>query len=217
MTQTRRQRSPRGSGEQLREALLAKAAELLDTSYDVDSLSIRTLTSATGVSPTALYLHFADLNELIRAVKQRCFTELGDRLRAAIAAHPDDPRQRLRAACHAYLAYARRHPGHYAMMFHTTAPVGRTVSAPPDEVRTAGIDTFRLLVHAIAEALGCSEHDAFEAAAALWTSLHGRAHLTATLPWFGLPDEDRYVTLLVDQLVALHEERDQTSRTSPRK
>ena len=78
----RRARSPRGSGEDLREALVAATAGLLET-QDLNSLSVRTVTSATGVSPTALYLHFADLAELLRAVKARFFGELRDSLLAA--------------------------------------------------------------------------------------------------------------------------------------
>src|SRR5689334_20754555 len=79
---TSRPRSRRGSGEELREALIVATSALLDT-HQLDDLTVRTVTAATGVSPTALYLHFSDLDALVHEVKKRFFATLGDRLRAA--------------------------------------------------------------------------------------------------------------------------------------
>jgi AcrR family transcriptional regulator len=56
---------------------LVAVSELLDTESDVEGLSVRMVTRRAGVSPTALYLHFADLDELVRAVKAECFGALG--------------------------------------------------------------------------------------------------------------------------------------------
>jgi AcrR family transcriptional regulator len=230
MTTTSRPRSRRGSGEQLREAMLTAAADLLDTSCDVESLSVRTVTAATGVSPTALYLHFEDKAALVHAVKQRCIAALGAALRAAIeaagspaphtsaevaaaaapaalpeAASPEagqaegGTRARLRAISHAYLGYAAAHPGHYAMLFHITPSADGATNEPPEDIQRTSAELFGLLVGVIAEQL--DEAKAFEAASGLWISLHGRAHISRAMPWFGLPDQDRYVDLLVDQIL----------------
>ncbi|GII85345.1 TetR family transcriptional regulator [Sphaerisporangium siamense] len=201
MTAGSRPRSKRGSGEELREALLATTAALLDAGQDVESLSVRTVTSATGVSPTALYLHFADLTELVRTLKVRIMRELSARLRAAAEPHPGDVRARLRAMARAYLRFAEEHPGHYAAVFHVGPP--RTGAAPPDEVIRAGFEAFQPLQDAVAEALRersgreTTPEQAFEVTCGLWFGLHGRAHLGAAMPWLTLPAEDAYVDRLV--------------------
>ncbi|WP_427895642.1 TetR/AcrR family transcriptional regulator [Kribbella sp. GL6] len=188
----RRARSPRGSGEDLREALVTATAELLET-QDLNSLSVRTVTSATGVSPTALYLHFTDLAELLRAVKARFFGELRDSL---LAAGGD-----VRALAKAYLRYAREHDGRYAVMFHahrrTDAP-----ATPAAELVEVGWAAFEPLIAAVRAVLpDASDDEVRETSLELWIALHGRAQLSVSMPWFELPDEDRYVDRLVRQIV----------------
>ncbi|HZX06265.1 TetR/AcrR family transcriptional regulator [Kribbella sp.] len=192
----RRARSPRGSGDDLRDALVTTTAELLET-QDVDSLSVRTVTAATGVSPTALYLHFSDLPELLRAVKARFFGELRDRLTAV----PGDGRDRVRALALAYLAYARQHVGRYAVMFHahrrTDAP-----SRPDAELVELGWTAFEPLIDAVGAVLRDASPDEIrETSIELWLALHGRAQLSVAMPWFELPNEERYVDRLVRQVL----------------
>jgi len=40
-----------------------------------------------------------------------------------------------------------------------------------------------------------------ESSLELWLALHGRAQLSVAMPWFELPDEDRYVDRLVRQVL----------------
>jgi AcrR family transcriptional regulator len=196
----RRERSPRGSGEDLREALVAATAGLLET-HDLNDLSVRTVTSATGVSPTALYLHFTDLPELLRAVKTQFFTELRDRLVAASAAYDGDPRGRVRELALAYLAFADEQVGRYAVMFHadrrSDAP-----SDPPAELVQTGWSAFEPLIVAVGAVLSdAPEAEVRETAVEIWLALHGRAQLSAAMPWFALPDEATYVDRLVEHVL----------------
>jgi AcrR family transcriptional regulator len=196
-----RERNKRGEGERLREALLDAAGELLDDSPDLEQLSVRAVTARAGVSPTALYLHFADKDDLARAVKKRCFAALSAVLREAEALHEGDPGAQAHAMGLAYLRYAREHPGHYAMLFHS-GKTGRQRPRPaPADVRAAGMETFQLLVDAVAR-WRPDDPDVYESACMLWLALHGRAAIQQTMPWFPLPDEERYVTRLGDQLAA---------------
>jgi AcrR family transcriptional regulator len=201
MAPTTRSRSKRGEGEQLRTALLDAATDLLDESEDVEQLSIRAVTARAGVSPMALYLHFADKEELTRAVKLRSFTALGAVLAEARAAHAGDPYAQLRAMSLAYLEFTRTHPGQYALMFHT-----RTARADPPPAagpgRAVAMEVFDLLVETVADYTGTAGDAAFELATQLWMTLHGRAVLQPALPWFPFAEEERYVTTLVDRLAA---------------
>jgi len=193
-----RVRNQRGEGDRLRAALLEAAGDLLAEAQDIDELSVRAVTARAGVSPTALYLHFADKEELVVAVKTSCFEALGEVLRRAEAAYEGDPQAQLRAMGRAYLRFAREQPGRYAILFHTQ----HTPAQPRRKRRkpVVGLDVFELVVAAVARCRG-DDADAFEIAVALWMALHGRALAVGALPGFPFPDEERFVDLLVERLV----------------
>lgn len=201
MTVPQRLRSKRGEGEQLRTALLTAAGELLDETCDVKGLSVRTVTRRAGVSHTALYLHFSDMEELVRALKADCFAALGAALASAQADAGGDPDAALRRMAHAYLDYAHAHPGHYALIFHHT----KTVSSEQhshQEVMAAGLAVLHLMTAATARKLGRDEPDqtVVDQTFAIWLGLHGRVGVARTMPDLALPDEDRYVALLISRL-----------------
>src|ERR1700690_59021 len=97
-----RTRNPRGQGERLRAVLLDAARELLLELGDQDKLSVRAVTARAGVSPNALYLHFAGKDELLGAVMIAGYTELRAFLRGAVP-QDADPVEQLRALGRAYL------------------------------------------------------------------------------------------------------------------
>lgn len=167
---------------------MTATAKLLET-HDLNELSVRTVTSATGVSPTALYLHFEDLQGLLRAVKALFFAELRDTL---LEAKGD-----VRALALAYLGYAREHPGRYAVMFHAHRRTD-TPSTPAPELVELGWAAFQPLIDAVG---AVRTDDVQETSLELWLALHGRAQLVVAMPWFDLPDEVRYVDRLVRHLV----------------
>lgn len=202
MNSRRRIRNKRGEGEQLREDLLTAASELLDISGDAEGLSVRAVTGRAGVSHTALYLHFDDVEQLARAVKIRCFRALGEALALAGDAADSDPLERLRAMARAYLRYSREHPGHYALLYHAyrRQPPDRP---PAAEVLDAGMRTLRMLFEAVGACLeeGIGDEEVRDIAVTLWLALHGRVGVCHAMPWMELPDEDRFLTLLIDDCV----------------
>src|SRR5688572_12677515 len=71
----RRPRSPRGRGAVLRDELVRAATALLDRAGDPDAVTIRGVAAEVGVAPTAIYLHFADRDELMVTVVEERFAE----------------------------------------------------------------------------------------------------------------------------------------------
>jgi AcrR family transcriptional regulator len=59
-----RRRARKGEGELLREEILDAAEALLIEKGHPDAVSIRAVAARVGVSPPAIYLHFADKDEL---------------------------------------------------------------------------------------------------------------------------------------------------------
>ena len=196
-----RPRSPRGEGERLRATLLDVATELLAEVHDIDRLSVRAVTSRAGVSPTALYMHFADKDELVDAIKHRCFTALREWV-AAAGAEADDPRARLYAMGKAYLSFARERAGWYAVCFQTRFGEAQEDNLPPArDTEDADALVFLDLMDAVAAVVETSEEELFEISTVIWAALHGRASLLQAMPVCPLPDEDRWLSRLAQIVI----------------
>lgn len=78
--------APRGTREEgkalTRQALLRAALKLLSRN-SFDSISLREVTKEAGISPTAFYRHFDDMEELGLALVEESFGSLREMLRAA--------------------------------------------------------------------------------------------------------------------------------------
>lgn len=181
----RRPRAARGEGGELRERLMEVATALIDELGGTAGLSIRAVTRRAGVSPMALYLHFADRDELVSEVVERGFS----RFLAAVAAGRDreqEPEARLHAMGLAYLAFAREQPALYTVIFGRREEVGG-VKVPSASA------AFDALVHAVADCLPPAERDrAPLTALGLWTGLHGFVTLSTTRPGMEWPTDEQF-------------------------
>lgn len=167
-----RVRNPKGSGERLRDDLLAAANEVLDRTGEPAKVTIRGVAGAVGVAPNAVYLHFADREALLDALVVDRFAAFGAHLRAAMAGIDDDPLARLRAGHAAYVAYALEHPGHYRLLFG--------VGARSEEARAVGRQAFELLVEGcrgIVDAGLVGPVDPERLAGSIWAFEHGWVEL----------------------------------------
>ena len=192
-----RKRNPRGEGERLRAALMEATVELLLEHGSADQLSIRGVTSRAGVSPTALYLHFADKDELIRAVCDGAFEELGAFIMQAAASRDGEPRAQLEAMGQAYIAFARQRPALYRVLFATPGRYGGT-ARPLQE------DPGRRALQALTEATArcvTDGRDPLEVGVQLWTGLHGFVSLRMVMPELGhdmqWPSDDAFLGALM--------------------
>src|SRR5262245_26624248 len=79
----RRPRSPRGRGAVLPDELVQAATTLLDRAGDPDAVTMRGVAAEVGVAPTAIYLHFADRDELMVTLVEERFAEFHRTIEAA--------------------------------------------------------------------------------------------------------------------------------------
>lgn len=160
---TRTTRQERGG----REAILLAAIDLLDDD-GTDGFTARAVAARAGVSATAIYRHFADLETLRDAVLAdgwRRFTEYLEE-GSGLAT----PLDRLHATGDGYLRFAVDHPAVYRALFLAAPPASRGN-------RRGG---FPILVERIADCQrsGVLPGDDPEVIAlALWSSVHGLAAL----------------------------------------
>jgi AcrR family transcriptional regulator len=196
----RRQRNPRGQGKRLRDDIIEAAGRLL-ADPAAPPLSLRSVARAVGVAATSVYLHFDDVDSLVRAVVARRFGELV-RSQEEASRHLADPCARVRAEALAYCQFGLAHPGHYQVMLSKPLPI----EAPrPGGIREQlpGQPAMDRLVGLVAACAGCPAGDAVstQTAILIWQQLHGIVSLRISrplLPWPPLADT---VTDAVDRLL----------------
>jgi AcrR family transcriptional regulator len=94
----------------------------MDGGYGFDSLSLRRVTRAAGVVPTAFYRHFASMDELGLALVEESVLALRSMLREARQGGPGVGGSDLIArSVEILVAHVREHRRHFAFMAHARA------------------------------------------------------------------------------------------------
>jgi AcrR family transcriptional regulator len=160
-------------------------------------LSIRAVSREAGVVPQSFYLQFSSLEELLYEVYVVAYDELRDVIVAA-GAEEAEPKERLRAVCLAYCAFAESQPVRYRAL---TQVLGQKDHPQWAGRRLPGSPAFDALKDAVAGALkaGGSSVDPFVAASTLWASLHGTVLLRAARPAFPWPPLKEMLEVLIDR------------------
>ncbi len=161
----------------LRAALLDAAARWLDE-RGAETLTLRELARAAGVSHAAPYHHFAGRDELLAGVAERAFDRLGDAL-AAAADNPDAARALLDIG-QAYVREALAHPAQFRLMFGPML----ARKAEHSGLQRAAERAFTVLLQA---ATRHAPERALELALAGWSLSHGAANLAIDGAFAGLP------------------------------
>jgi AcrR family transcriptional regulator len=110
-----RRPNARGQGELLRDEIVATALRMLDELGDDEALSLRAVARALSISPTSVYLYFADRDALVLAAMRRCHDQISQ---AAVddVAGENDPARQLRMRILAQMTWAQEHPGIFKVM-----------------------------------------------------------------------------------------------------
>lgn len=177
-----------------RAELLAAAVRLL-RERDVDGFSLRQVAEEAGYAPSAVYLHFADKDDLLFQAALEGFAAFGSALERA-AAGEADPIARLEAIGRAYVAFGLSHPVQYRLMFLRR---GEMILRPgPD--RPAVADGFGVLLATVEAAMAAGRLErrpVRDVATWLWAWTHGIVALHLTMPHV---DAGQALALLEDGL-----------------
>ena len=100
----------------LRAALIAEALDLARQG-GIDAVSVREVTRRAGVSPGALFRHFADKTALMTAVAEEAIEHFHHGVMNAVTLHTGlDSAKQLRAIGRAFLAWAVDYPVHFEII-----------------------------------------------------------------------------------------------------
>jgi AcrR family transcriptional regulator len=174
----------------LREALV-EAGLATARAEGPGAVVLRAATRAAGVSPNAAYRHFADRDDLLRAVADRCQAQMAALMRTRLAeagplTGPDSAWQRLRTAGLAYVEFAIMEPGWFATAFDIPL---EAVDGPEDYPELFGILVAVLDDLASTGAIGPEARPGAEYVA--WSSVHGIATLVSSGSLRNLPPAER--------------------------
>jgi AcrR family transcriptional regulator len=161
--------------EEVRKKILDSARELFARD-GYDKVTMRAIADAIEYSPTTIYNHFEDKDDLVEALCQEDFTRLFSALTAQ--GLPADPVDRIRQLGLAYCRFGTTYPNHYRFMFMTPAKFDH-----PHEPHDPGVQSFGLVRAAVADAIAAKRFRAGDpdtVAQVLWSSIHGAVALLVT-------------------------------------
>lgn len=155
----------------LRSTFLRAAIEHIAI-HGPDSLSLRQVAAAAGVSHQAPYHHFTDRRGIFQAIALEGFTMFTAALRRA------EQRQDLDTATallEGYVDFALEHPGHFRVMFRADL----TGIGESPELGAIADESFDVLVDCVENALGerSSVDDIRDRVVTMWSLAHGLATL----------------------------------------
>ena len=188
-----RQRSPRGSGDRLRDEILDAATELLLSSSDERLVSIRSVAQRVGVTPPSIYLHFADKDALLDAVCARYLEKLQARMQSAALGRPN-ALDSLRAQGHAYVRFAVENPELYRIATMADSRPGSDVDAV---LASSAFTYLRASVQALMDEGTYAAGDPTMVTLELWTVAHGVAAMLISKPYLPIDDVEGFTDRLL--------------------
>jgi AcrR family transcriptional regulator len=109
----------------LRQALVDAALALIQKKGPT-GFTLSEAAKQAGVTPAAVYRHFEGRDDLIAEAARQGYEIFGDVMQFAYDKGQPSPLAAFEATGRAYLAFARKYPGHYIAMFESGISVNRT-------------------------------------------------------------------------------------------
>jgi AcrR family transcriptional regulator len=109
----------------LRQALVDAALELIEAKGPT-GFTLSEAAKQAGVTPAAVYRHFEGREDLIAECAQQGYEIFANLMEYAYETGQPSDLASFEATGRAYLAFARRHPGHYVSMFESGISINRT-------------------------------------------------------------------------------------------
>ncbi len=181
---------------------MVQAARELLLSGGLPGLSMRKVASALGLSPTAIYRHYADKDALVAAAVLEGFRTFG--AYQAEALQKSDPVLRLRHLGQRYFDFALQHPQDYRLIFMTDTRQQCLLQLEERSKKEIG-RTFDVVQDTISEGQRAGAYRSGEPrtlAAYVWASVHGLASLIVNGQLGETPSEAQF---LIEQQLDLNE------------
>jgi AcrR family transcriptional regulator len=185
-----------------RDKILDAARELF-ISEGYEGVSMRRVAEKIEYSPTAIYVHFKDKNQLFHELCSQDYARLAEVFQSS--AMPIDPVERLRQIGRTYIEFGVQHPNHYKFMFMTPHPPLEPDDEEREKMGNPEVDAYAFLKWSVQQAISAGRlreelADAELVSQTLWAAVHGVISLNiakctdAWVDWRTL--QDRAETML---------------------
>jgi len=153
--------------------ILAAACELLERE-GIDSISVRKIAKAVGITPMGIYNHFPSLEALLVAVYEKGVDKLARLMWKGII-RAESPAEKLRSLVSSYISFGIKNPHYYSLLFGSAFIQKYSWEEPP---RRLIMENFWMPLTEVIEAcqeggLIRKELNPQEVATHLWTTMHG--------------------------------------------
>ena len=122
----------------LRQALVEASLKLIEEKGPT-GFALSEAAKHAGVTPAAVYRHFAGRDDLIAEAALQGYQIFGDLMEFAYEKGQPSALASFEATGRAYLAFARKHPGHYVAMFESGISIQRTPELHAAATRAMGV------------------------------------------------------------------------------
>jgi AcrR family transcriptional regulator len=158
-----------------RDKILDAARELF-VSEGYEGVSMRKVAEKIEYSPTAIYVHFADKEELFRELCHQDYARLAEVLQSSVIS--SDPIERLKQIGAIVIDFGTRYPHHYKFMFMTPFPTHEPDDRDREVMGNPEMDAYAFLKWAVQQAIDAGRFregltDAAIISQTLWASVHG--------------------------------------------
>jgi AcrR family transcriptional regulator len=158
-----------------RDKILDAARELFVTE-GYEGVSMRRVADKIEYSPTAIYVHFADKEELFRELCHQDYARLAQVFQSSVIS--TDPVNRLKQIGAIYADFGARYPNHYKFMFMTPHPPHEFDEQDREMLGNPEKDAYAFLKWAVQQAVGAAVfrnevRDVELISQTLWAAVHG--------------------------------------------
>ncbi len=182
-----------------RAAIVAATREIV-VKAGVDSVSLRRVAAALGVTAPALYAHVSHKRDLLQAVAEAEFEALIKRFEAVSDPEPLD---RMRSYSRAYIDHARANPELFRVMFLFQPQL--SVATPTGSELPAATKAFAMPATAVTEAIEAgliTRTDPVLTSLTTWSVVHGAAAVLQLGFAFDQRTEDALVESVIEMMIA---------------
>jgi AcrR family transcriptional regulator len=158
-----------------RDKILDAARELF-ISHGYEGVTMRKVAEKIEYSPTAIYVHFTDKEDLFHQLCNEDFGRLAEVFQSS--AMPLDPLERLREIGRLYVEFGIRYPNHYKLMFMTPHPPAELDDQDREIKGNPESDAYAFLKVTVQQAIaagkiGQEKADAELICQTVWAAVHG--------------------------------------------
>jgi AcrR family transcriptional regulator len=158
-----------------RDKILDAARELFVTE-GYEGVSMRRVAEKIEYSPTAIYVYFADKQELFHELCQQDYARLAEVFQSS--AMSSDPIERVKQIGRTYTEFGVRYPNHYKFMFMTPHPPHEPDEEDHEVMGNPEVDAYAFLKWAVQRAIDAGRfreelQDAELISQTLWAAVHG--------------------------------------------